>query len=176
VISPAISSDAGEQAAQHYRWAPAATAFATSRKSHAAVGDERHARFLERGGDVLIAVICGMPTPGNDARGADRPRRCRPDAVRPLIDEPLAPSEVAILPPITSANPALRLIHFQPVEHALRMPVRVSHDDHVDPASTSTATRSSVSSPTRPRPPTRSFPAGPWWRMDARSISGCPSP
>src|SRR6266581_2410664 len=105
-----------------------------AREANAAVGNERDARLLERHSDVLYGGDLRDADAGDDARRADRPRSDSDlDAVGPLIDERLGALGSGDVAADHFRGAGIALDPAQPVEHALRMPVRGIDDDDVHP-------------------------------------------
>src|SRR3954469_10864902 len=100
--------------------------------AHAAIGDEGHARFLERRGDVLDRSDLRHADARNNARGADRAGTDADlDAIGAMVDERLrgvAGADVA------ADDLHVRIARLDPlhaVEHALRMAMRGIHHQDV---------------------------------------------
>src|SRR3954465_11800997 len=103
-----------------------------TRVAHAAVGDERHARFLERRGDVLDRSDLRHADARNNARGADR-------AGTDAALDATAAMGAERLRGVTGADVAaddlhVRIARLDPlhaVEHALRVAMRGIHHQDV---------------------------------------------
>ncbi len=81
----------------------------------------------------MMAVSCGTPTPGDDARGADRARtNADLDGVGAGIDQRLRASVVATLPAITCTAFDSRLIRLTASSTPRGVAVRGVDHDHVD--------------------------------------------
>src|SRR5437773_12176534 len=105
-----------------------------AREAHAPIADERDVRLLERQSDVLYGGDLWDADAGNDARRADRARSDSDlHAVGPLIDERFRAVGGGDVAADHFRGAGIALDPAQPVEHALRMPVRGVDDDDVHP-------------------------------------------